>query len=203
MATIKVFTFAALLLSCATSFADSPADRFSVVAERNLPTGKEQRALVFQGDTVQLVANSNFLDQPSSTARIGVYESSLDTVLKARRDELFHIKQRLDRTGRMSHGSTSEAGSPHGTRYFVAGHELKEGAQFREKIADLLAGAWSLAKWSPKDGALIRRTTGDDATLETSSGTAELKCRPVEFVDVKNVVFCSVPNFGSVYLSKP
>ena len=83
------------LLSVQPCFA---TDQVSLVAERDLPTGKEQIALIFESNqTAILTLNSNFFDPSSAAAKLGHFTSPMNEKLNVEYQEFKQILVRLDR----------------------------------------------------------------------------------------------------------
>jgi hypothetical protein len=181
-----------------------PGDPLAVIAQQSTSRGKEQVSIVFDGQGVKLVSNSNFIFPPSDKAKIGLYRSDLNEKLKTRWREAWNIKIRLDKSSTKHHGSPTAYRSPHRIRYFIGGHELEDGAQYYDVVREMLDTAWGLADWSAVDGVEVS-LSGKELKLAYSGehkgpgsvGLAEAGCDTPD-----KVILCDAGNFGWVHLRR-
>lgn len=133
------------------------SDALSVTVERELPSGHEQVALVFDGPGAILVANSNFMERPSTRARLGLFHAPLEgnSLLLTAQAEIKNIYARLGHEqsrSRQSHALATEIKrrSPHSLVWRVGELEVSSDSSYLEDLRVLIQKIWELADWKPE-----------------------------------------------------
>lgn len=183
----------------------------TIVAQRDLPSGKEQIAILFDATGARLTLNSNFMEHPGPLAHLGLFHAAMSPALKDLKSSLERSSEKLSKRdqGYSSLGMSpiKPGANPHETRFSVGGHEVRSEAAIRDRALDTFSKIWSLAEWAAIDSAEITqspegkprvRFAGKSAESNSVTAKTEPKCRPRE----NGAVACAVPDFGMAYLTR-
>jgi len=154
------------------------ATRTYIVAERSLPSGGEQTALIFDGARAQFLANSDFL-QPAlegrRVVRLGFFESSLNDKLARALKDIETVAAEPVPDSAASRGGEYE--SPHALKVYIGSRRLSPANPAYSRVLRILGEASELADWKTGDGTLVSVSPrgGLEAT-PTAKGPVRIEC---------------------------
>jgi hypothetical protein len=184
----------------------SATERFSVMGQRDVGSGLEQVAIIFETDRVQLSRNSNFLDRPGPAADLGLFEGPLNVGLREDLARLRHLKSRLSSGVKRAAGLAEGEGGPHRTRWILDGKELPAGFVFTSQVEEVLSRAMALAKWKPLHGVHAELLPKGPPRIDGLGSAANdvAKAGAPHCTELQPAKYrCVIEGFGTAYLKRP
>lgn len=208
---MKIF-FLSIFLCCMTStFAVGMTPETVVLKiQRDQSTGLEQLALTFGPQKIMLTKNSNFMEQTSSSAQIGLFYREYDDAARTQYKMLYNILRRLKGQKKALLQNTmrdDDYQSPHRVILTLGGNEITPDSIYYQGLYDLLANSATMLVWQKQDSILIQKKGSEilieregsekKGTLTSSKGpTSKFNCRPVS----GKRIYCPIHGHGGVYL---
>ena len=204
-----------LVVVMGLSFATRGAGPLSLVAERDLPTGKEQMAIIFRDSEVQLILNSNFLQSPNHVTKLGNFTAKntealnqLKLIVQNINERLATEKEFIPKDSLQAKNSKKEKShSPHATVYNVSGRKLENDSGYISIVAPFFHRIFEQADWQAKDGVQVtlNKKKIELKYLGDSHVKKKDKILPGKSKDcpsqTTHQIGCRIAGFGNVYLT--
>ncbi|HAZ11959.1 MAG: hypothetical protein A2X86_07090 [Bdellovibrionales bacterium GWA2_49_15] len=209
---MKIFFLTLLFSLTLISLAAEVPEVVVLKVQRELGTGLEQLALTFGPKQIVMTKNSNFMDQPSSSASIGLFHGDYDDASRTQYKMLQNILVRLKGQKKTpSQGADlaldEEYQSPHRIIIGLGGKEITQDSIYYQGLYDLLTNSHTMLAWKKQDVALVQKT-GSEISLAQDGvekrgkltpykgPISKFKCRSVG----GQRLHCPVSGYGGVYL---
>lgn len=188
-----------MIISSETCLAKADA-KIVVIAQRSMSYGFEQAVLVVKGDDWEFSANSNFLEEPTGDAVLGLFRTKTDPVLALEKKELEQISQRLK-------SEKKSSGKPDHHELIVKfnGRVLRKDSPFYSGLLDMLTRILDIGAWQAVDSMKITYSEQGLTTEKSGGGPSKKRnakkdsCREDSPLRMR----CRIDGYGNVYFTKP
>ena len=177
-------------------------------AERSLSTGFEQLTLTFHPAKIVMTKNSNFMDEPSAVAELGLFEGDYNEIAKTQYKLLLQIVPRLKghiKKSSLGNGVASIVGkdeyqSPHQVIIYLGtplgARKISQDSPYYQGLLEILSNAQDMIHWKGQDMVRAEKH-GTVVSLQSKRGTGRVDhCRGVG----GGRIYCPIKDYGGVYL---